>query len=85
MKQLKPSLRSIGWAIAGIWLIVLIGALTAPIYREIDEPTLQEYIAESISQQQQIAQLTQREEARRRYWAALDAVPPWHPRPNPWP
>ena len=41
--------KQVGFALASLWLIVLIAALASVIYREIDGPTVRSTIAENLS------------------------------------
>ncbi len=42
-------LKQVGFALASLWLIVLIAAVAGVIYREIDGPTIRSTIAENLS------------------------------------
>ena len=41
-------LKKVGLALAGLWVIILIGAVSATIYREFDGPTVRATVSENL-------------------------------------
>lgn len=42
-------LRKVGIALAGLWVIVLVAAVSATIYREFDGPTIRSTVSENVN------------------------------------
>ncbi|NQW24244.1 MAG: hypothetical protein HQ475_12450 [SAR202 cluster bacterium] len=53
-------LKQVGIALASIWVIVLIAAVAATIYREIDGPTVRSTISENLASAQLTNEITSR-------------------------